>query len=256
MSASAQAVAFSSGMVTRAFALSVVLVLASSSMARAQDTPTEEESSATTLPDRPTSGDFSISSGRTLGIRRKALAAGIGWPGVWAEFDTGLSSRFTLGVRATVLYGSPLLGFGNGIGGELSVPIRLHIYGHQDLDVSIALRPAIVMGQGSLVGLTNTFRNDFGFGVRGEGGLLLGMRLTDAVTFVLGVNGGLGFNSVPDAERSHVLALIRGVIGVEALVSRDTMLFAVADGGYGFAPSDTYEKHVIVGLSLGLAYEL
>lgn len=243
-------------MFLRLLALLILGAVAPASFAHAEDLELAPPDGSEAVTDRPTSGDFSILSGRTLGVRTKALAAGVGWPGVWAEFDTGLSSRFTLGVRATVLYGSPLLGFGNGIGGELSVPLRLHLYGHQDLDLAISLRPAVVLGQGALVGSTNTFSNDFGFGVRGEGGVLLGMRLTDAVTFVLGVNAGAGFNSVPDAAQHHLLGLIRGVIGIEALVSRDTLLFAVAEGGYGFAPANTYDKHVIVGLSLGLAYEL
>lgn len=206
--------------------------------------------------DRPTSGDMSVSSGRTLGIRTSVLAAGIGWPGLWAEFDTGLSSRFTLGVRVTALYGSSIMGLGTGIGSEVATPLRFHLYGHDDLDLALTLKPALVLGQGALVGQTNTFSNDFGFGVRAEAGVVLGMRLSQAVTFVLGVNGGPGFDSVPDAGQSHMMGTIRSNIGIEGLMSRDTMLFVLLEGGYGFAPATAFEKHVVLSLALGMAYEL
>jgi hypothetical protein len=185
--------------------------------------------------DRPTSGDMSVSSGRTLGIRTSVLSAGIGWPGLWAQFDTGLSSRFTLGVRVTALYGSSIMGLGTGIGSEVGVPLRLHIYGHEDLDIALTLRPSVVFGQGALVGQLNTFANDFGFGLRAEAGVVLGMRLSQAVTFVLGVNGGPGYGSVPDAGQDRLLGTLRSNIGIEGLMSRDTMLFLLLEGGYGFA---------------------
>ncbi len=206
--------------------------------------------------DRPTSGEMSLSSGRTLGIGRSMLGAGIGWPGLFAEFDTGITSRFTLGVRGTALYGSPVMGFAMGMGAELAAPMRFHLWGHDRLDLALTLKPAFVAGQGALAGEGGTFDNDASYSGRLEVGSVIGAALTSSTTFILGVSGSGGYATTPDANQSYMTGSIHANVGIEGLMSRDTMLFVLFDGGYGFAPANKFDKHVIVSLYLGLGYEL
>ncbi len=206
---------------------------------------------------RPTSGDVSILSGRTVGVDQTILAAGLGWPGAWAELMLAPSSTFNLALRGSVLYGSPIMGVGTGVGGEVSVPMRLHVFGRGQLDVALALTPSAVLGEGSLVGETSVFQNDLGWAGRLEAGLLAGAHVSDAVTITLGLAGSAALTGVPNRPNStHLVGTALAIGGVEALMSADTMLFAEAAGGYGFAPADLYDGHGAFRVSLGLAYLL
>ena len=124
-----------------------LLLFAAPQSARADDPETRvdvdpsqpaEEHGPDTGPDRPTSGVMSLWSGRTLGNGQSAIAAGVGWPGLFVELALAPSSRLNIGGRLQVNYGSPLMGIGDGIGGDLQVPIRFHFYGQDDLDVAVA----------------------------------------------------------------------------------------------------------------------
>lgn len=206
-------------------------------------------------PDRPTSGVLSLWSGRTLGNGHTAVAAGVGWPGLFVELAFALSSRFNIGGRLQVNYGSPLMGMGTGIGGDVQVPIRYHFFGRADLDLALAIRPGFTFGQGALVGQEGTFANDFGWGTRLDAGVLLGAHVSDAVTLTLGVLAGVGLSEVTGTDL-EVFGSFYGTTGLEIVVSRDTMIFALVEGGYGLARGERFDTTVILRLWLGLAYEL
>lgn len=206
---------------------------------------------------RPTTGDMSILSGRTLGNGEMVLAAGLGWPGIWGQVVLAPSSTFNLGLRGTVLYGSPLMGLGHGVGGAVTAPMRLHVFGRDTLDVSLAVEPGFALGEGALAGQQESFANDLGLLAWAEGGVLAGLQVSSAVTLTLGLLGELAFVDVPDsADGRHLVGGAVGVLAAEALMSRDTMLFGEVRGGWGFAAEQLFDGHEIVRLSLGIAYLL
>lgn len=205
----------------------------------------------------PTSGDPSAISGRTLGDHQVLLAAGVGWPGFWAEALFSPNRTFDVGVRADVLYGSPLLGFGTGIGGEVSVPMRLHLWASGHNDFSLAARPFATLGDGSLVGEQNIFAGSFGYALGLELQGLLGAQVSDAVTLTVGAGADTAFANVPDnAASGDLIASFYGIAGIEAVFSGTTLLFARVQGGYGLAPSRLFGGHADFRLSFGVAYQL
>ncbi|MFW5921549.1 MAG: hypothetical protein ACOCUS_06890 [Polyangiales bacterium] len=207
--------------------------------------------------DRPTSGDMSLLSGRTLGVDNTVIAAGLGWPGFWAQVELAPSSTFNLGIRGEVDYGSPIMGVGTAIGGGVSVPMRIHFYGEGSLDLAVGIRPLGVVGEGSTVGARDVFSDDLGWGVGSEARLLLGYQASDDVTIGAGAGGGLYYVNVPDDDTHSDLVgsmLVSAVI--EALMRRDTMLFAEIVAGYGFAPGPLFDGNGVVRVSLGVAYLL
>ena len=94
-----------------------------------------------------TSGEASLQSGRTLGVGETMIGAAAGWPWIWAQVELGLSSAFNLGVRVAMLYGSPIMALEAGVGGELAVPMRIHLYGEGDLDLAAFITPAFAIGE-------------------------------------------------------------------------------------------------------------
>jgi hypothetical protein len=209
-------------------------------------------------PDRPTSGDLSLFSGRTNGNGESVIAAGVGWPGIWAGFFLSPSSTFNVGVRGHVYYGSPLMGFQTGAGGGLTIPVRLHLFASDKLDLSLYVEPGVVLGEGSLVGEVVTFAGVFGYGVYGLGGLLAGAQLSDKVTLALGVMGEGGFVHTPSKTTNQISALGGLLVSaaIEALMSRDTMLFVEIRGGIGFPGNNLFDSQGVFQGSLGLAYLL
>ena len=219
------------------------------------DPSPEEEHGPDTGPDRPTSGVISMWSGRTLGNGHSAIAAGVGWPGLFVELALAPSSRLNIGGRLQVNYGSPLMGIGDGIGGDLQVPIRFHFYGREDLDLALAIRPGFTFGQGALVGQQGGFANDFAWAGRLDAGVLLGAHTSESITLTFGLLGGAGLSDVTGVGL-EVFGTFYATAAIEAVVSRDTMLFALLEGGYGLARAERFDTTAIFRLWLGLAYEL
>ena len=205
---------------------------------------------------RPTSGDMSLISGRTVGNGEVVLAGALGWPGFSAEAMFAPTSRFNLGVRLDVNYGA-LAGIGIGIGGGLSVPMRLHLYGSGHIDVAAFARPFILLGEGSQVGEGGAFSDSFGWGGGLEAGLRLGFQPSDTVTLAAGAGGLFAVVGVPDTSRgAKVLGGPAGMLGLEILMSSSTMLFIEAWGGYVFRPTNRFDGPAYLRLALGLAFRL
>ncbi|MEM1418287.1 MAG: hypothetical protein AAGH15_25555 [Myxococcota bacterium] len=211
---------------------------------------------------RPTSDDASLRSGRTLGNGELLVAVTAGWPGVEGEVLFSPSSRFDVGPRLSLLYASPFLGFATGLGGELSLPMRLHLYGKRDVDVALAARPLFVIGDGALVGQEGIFADDRGFGVGAEVGARVGLHLGDAFTLGLGASATLAYVSTPDADAAGGGGGSDGIVGVvtaqvlaEALLSRSTLLLAdLRAGGGGHTGDGLFSSRAHLQLALGVAY--
>lgn len=209
----------------------------------------------------PTSGAASMLSGRTLGSGRAVVAAAAGWPGVWGELALAPSSELNVHVRGTFLYGAPIMGLVEGIGGELAVPVRVHVLGDGQIDLAIRMTPRVSVGEGRLFGERE------GLGGALAGGLVLdvhgvlGFQLDPNVTLLAGLGGGAG-GSVVDHSSLGIAwtARLAGELGLEALVSRDFMLFVHVEAGYGFAPDRAglafYPAREVLSVSLGAAYVL
>lgn len=243
--------------------LTVVSLLAAAPRVLAQDVapPASEGSAPLARVAGPTSGAASILSGRTLGGGQTMVSAALGWPGIWAELALSPGSELNIHVRGTVLYGSPVMGLVAGAGGELAIPVRVHVFAEGAIDLALRLTPRISLGEGAI------------FGERmGLGGALAGAALLDAhavlgiavdpnVTLIVGAGGGAGGSLVDGSSIGAAwVARVAGELGVEALMSRDTMLFAHVEGGWGFAPDRAglpfYPARERLGVSLGMGYLL
>ncbi len=244
--------------------LLALAILALASPVRAQETssPAPADESADYAPptgDRPTSGDASLLSGRTLGTGEVMLAVFAGWPGVFAQLELAPSSTFNIGIRAGFLYGSPLMGLVTGIGGELAVPMRIHVWGERDVDIAIHVQPVLAMGSGSLFGELGTPQNEFGYGVRVDLGARMGWQVDPRLTFVFGADGGGGIAGVATTDVAGI-GMILGLVGAEVLIARDFMLFFEAQGGYGFAPFRAgiayFPAREVLRVNIGAAFVL
>jgi len=207
---------------------------------------------------RPTSGDASMLSGRTLGVGEVMLGAALGWPAFWGQVVLAPSSELNFGIRGGVLLGSPILGLGSGIGGDVAIPVRWHPWGSGMLDLSLWIEPRGAFGEGAIVGEEGTFADNFGYALQLEVGVVLGAHVSDSVTLILGAGGGAAFISVPDAvgQPDHIVGTMLGILGIEFLMRRDLMLFLEARGGYGLAPEFLFDGHEIIRASLGIAHLL
>lgn len=241
-------------------ALSLAIATTLAAPARAQTA--EDGWAPPTEAPRPTSGEASFLSGRTLGTGEVMIAAALGWPGLWAHVEISPSSIVNVGVRAGVVYGSPVMGLIAGAGGELTVPVRIHLYGEGDLDVSLRLAPELSIGEGRLFGesLSDIRASDLGMSSRLEVGARIAWRVAERVTLFAGADVAPGISWV-DTENVHPIGVFTGTLGIEALMSRDTMLFAEATGGAGVADGGArligyYPQQEILRLSLGLGYLL
>jgi hypothetical protein len=210
---------------------------------------------------RPTSGEASFLSGRTLGTGQTLIAAGLGWPGLWAHLELAPDSSFNVGLRAGVSYGSPVMGLVAGAGGEVLAPMRLHLFGEGELDVALRITPQLAVGEGRLFGEAEGIRaNALGISSRLDVGARVGWRAAERFTLFFGADAGAGF-SWTDGERARPIGVFTGTIGVEALMSLETMLFAEVTGGAGIADGGGravayYPQAEVFRLSLGLAYVL
>lgn len=192
------------------------------------------------------------------------IAAAAGWPWIWAQLELAPTSSFNLGVRAALIYGSPIMALEAGAGAELAVPMRIHLFGEDRLDLAVFVIPAATFGEGATVGEGGTvYAGDFGWSSRIEAGGVLGWRPSDGLTWVFGAGGHVGFVHVPASGEASAVGAALARVGVEGLVARDMMLFALAEAGVGFAPSRAAPNPVfresfppLLRVSLGLAYLL
>jgi hypothetical protein len=242
----------------RTLALSFAVLLASPALASAQ---VEEEIPAPPL--RSSSGEASLLSARTLGVGETMVAGAAGWPWIWAHLELAPTSTFNLGIRLALLYGSSMMALEPGVGSELSVPTRIHLHSDDNVDIGVFVTPAIFVGQGSIAGEGSTaFSGDVGWGSRLEAGGNFAVRVIERLTIFVGVGGHFGFVHTPAAGGPEAVGAAFASFGVEGLISRDTMLFAQADGGIGIAPSRggqaLYRMTVppFLRVSLGVAYLL
>lgn len=237
------------------------MALASVSTRAAAQTAEDGWAPPTEAP-RPTSGTPSFLSGRTLGTGQVLMAAALGWPGLWAHVELAPSSIVNVGVRGSVLYGSPVMGLIAGAGGELVVPIRVHLHGEGEIDVALRIAPSIAAGEGRLFGesASDIHAADLGLSSRLDVGARLAWRATEQVTLFVGADVGAGVSWV-ETERAHPIGVLTGTVGIEAMMSSSTMLFAEAVGGGGVAGADArtvayYPQQEVFRLSLGLGYLL
>jgi hypothetical protein len=243
----------------RAWVVGLALLCAAVALpARAQ---TEEDGWAPPVAegDRPTSGDMSLLSGRTLGNGEVVLAAALGWPGFWAHVELAPSATFNIGIRLAVLYGSPAMGLAVGGGGEASVPMRIRLWGERDTDIALRLTPRAAVGEGVLFGQTATFGGDLAWMARLDAEAVLGFHPDPRITFIFAVGGGGGVSHVVNTNVEGIGRVV-GSLGIEGLLARDTMMFAEVNLGVGIA-RDTpgipvYPDRFVLGLSLGIAYLL
>ena len=211
---------------------------------------------------RPTSGEASLLSARTLGTGEVMVAGAVGWPWLWIQLELAPTSTFNIGIRAAVLYGSPLMALQPGAGGELSVPTRIHLHGDENIDIAVFVTPAFTVGEAALVGEGGSvYASDLGWSTRLEAGGLFGIHLQERLTLYFGLGGHVGFVHTPGVGYLEAIGALFASAGIEGLISRDTMLFAKADGGAGIAP--TRSGPVLFGqgtvppllrVSLGVAY--
>jgi len=242
-------------------ALAPWLALASTAQAQQVTARPSEEAEPLARVAGPTSGAASILSGRTLGAGQAMVSAALGWPGIWAELALAPGSEVNVHVRGSVLFGSPVMGLVAGAGGELAIPVRVHVLGDGVLDLALRLTPRISVGEGAI------------FGERmGLGGALAGAALLDAhavlgiaidpnITLIVGAGGGAGGSLVDGSSEGPAwIARVAGELGIEALMSRDTMLFAHVEAGWGFAPDRAglpfYPARERLAVSLGMGYVL
>ncbi|MFK7985585.1 MAG: hypothetical protein AB8I08_06100 [Sandaracinaceae bacterium] len=237
--------------------LATLALLPSSAMAQ------DDEPEIPLARSRPTSGEPSFSSGRTLGVGETMIGAAAGWPWIWAEAQYALDSSFNIGVRAALLYGSSVMALEPAVGGELSVPMRIHLFGEDVIDLAAYVTPTFSLGEGGGVGEGgNLFSGDLGWSSRLEVGGLLGWRAAERLTLLVGLGGQFGFVHTPAAGDPELMGGVLARLGLEGLISRDTMLFALLEGGLGFAPSrgvalfrgESFPP--ILRISLGIAYLL
>jgi len=185
--------------------------------------------------DRPTSGDASLLSGRTLGVGNVMIAAMAGWPGAYVQLELAPTSLFNLGIRGGFLWGSPLMGLQVGLGGELAVPMRLRIWGEGQVDLAIVAEPMFAVGPGNVYGESTI--GDFAYGTRLDAGARIGWEPDPHLTLFGGLQAGGGIAEVPTSHNKvQPIGVIYATVGAEILTSRDFMLFLRVDGGYGLAP--------------------
>lgn len=208
---------------------------------------------------RPTSGDASLLSGRTLGNGEVLLAAALGWPGLWAQLELAPSATFNLGIRAGVVYGSPVMGLAIGAGGQLTVPMRIWVWGEHQTDLSIRVAPSILVGEGILAGEAGLFAHELGLAGRLDAGVVFGFQADPRITLLFGADLGGGVSWVNGAN-AQPIGVLQGRLGLEGLLARDTMLFAELTAGGGLAPDRAgvplYPDRFALGLSLGIGYLL
>jgi hypothetical protein len=208
--------------------------------------------------DGPSSSSISVVGARTLPSNSQLIAAELGWPGAYAALHMAAGSRLSLAFRGGLNYGSPFMSFAAGLGAQLETQARLHIYGHDNVDLALSLAAGGVVGEGALAGETGTYKDNLAFGAYVDPGLLASFAASRALTLTGGVFGSFAYVTVPDRniEPSHLLGGVGVKLAVEALLSRDLIMFTQLTAGAGLRESGQFNNHTVLRLSLGAAYAM
>jgi hypothetical protein len=241
------------GMAPRFLALAVCAAVTSTALAQSIAPPPVAG---------PTSGEPSLHSGRTIGVGETLVAASAGFPGVSAELVLAPSSTFNVGVRAAFLYASPIMGTTLGFGGQVALPLRLHVFGQDTLDLAVLVVPTAVLGEGSVVGEASLsqFADDFGYALYGEAGARLGWHPDDGLTLLAGASAEIGFAHTPSFGGPDFFTTFLGTLGLEGLLARDLMLFVLAQAGGGVAANRgglaLFARRFVLRVTAGAAFLL
>ncbi len=85
-------------------------------------------------------GDRYSMLGAPLRSGQNVVGGGLGWPGLWGQYDMGLSDGFSLGLRAGLGYGSPIA-FQGGYGLSVAVPMRIGLSSGDKVSIALTLTP-------------------------------------------------------------------------------------------------------------------
>src|SRR5690606_37841899 len=149
---------------------------------------------------------------------------------------------------------SPIMGLQLALGGELSVPMRIRLLHRSTNDLALRVAPRVVLGRAQLVGVEGPQREKFGYGVGVAGGLRVSHFFLSKITLTWGVEGSIDVAGGPRLPESELLGSVYGVLGLESLVSRASLVFIEAQAGYGFAPDAFFDTHLAVRAVVGFAH--
>ena len=180
-------------------------------------------------------GPFSLRGGKLIGNGEQAIAAGFGWPGVFFEWDTGISSDFGLGVRGDVLYGSPTSSSGSlletHLGALVSAPMRLALSESRKVGIALGLRPGVYVGQFSGSRGARFGDDSTGLGFLVEGGILLTIAVSESLNVVCGGTVPVLVLVVLDADGTELFFPVVPFGGIELGLADDLNLSAVLEFG-------------------------
>ena len=203
-------------------------------------------------PDSP----FSTLGGKLLTAHEQAIAAGFGWPGMFFEYDIGVSNAFNLGFRGDLYFGNPFGGFDVGLGFGFSVPMRLRIAQIKRVDLALRLAPRFFAGQLD-VNQADLRDKAFVIGIGFEPGILVGVRVHRIVNIVAGVSFPFLLAIDLDHDSTEVWFPIAAFGGAEVSLSDRFNLF----GTLGVGPSihgggRRTRAEAYFGLAIGFQYRL
>lgn len=195
---------------------------------------------------------FSTLGGKLLDHGEDAIATGFGWPGIFFEYDLGVSSSFNLGFRGDLYFGNPFGGFDVGLGFGFAVPMRLRIAQLHRVDLAIKLAPRFYLGQ------LDANRRDFDdkafvLGIGFEPGILVGVRVHEQVNIIAGASFPLLFAFDADHEEMEVWFPVVAFGGAEIGLSPNFNLFGqVSVGPAIHGGGDRTRAEALFALMFGL----
>jgi hypothetical protein len=200
---------------------------------------------------------LSLLSGRTLAEGHRAVTANIGYPGIAIGGYGSPSDNFDIGLLGRFLYGSPIMAFPTGgVGFDVNVPMRIHLFGSGTTDVALALSPRAFLGRAVLVGAdgSDEAEDDLGLSFGGQAGVRVGHLFLSKLTLAWGVSGSVDYLMVPTTDAGDVVGTVTGMLGLETLLTRATMFFIEIEAGYGFAPDALFDTHAVFRGVVGFAH--
>lgn len=201
----------------------------------------------------PTPGGVDIWGARTLSPGQHAISVGGGWPSAFVQYDLAPSQNFGLGLRGDLYYGSPYYGFDTALGLGFYVPMRIHLYGRNKIDMGLGLRPGITIGEGELFIDHQFYENDFGFGLHlGDPAFLFSITPIPSLTvfaraelqivLVIGPDADGADPDEYDDDGAFLIGTLGFVGGVEFHLSRSVNLFVLTGVGPGLQPGHCYRR--------------